>query len=84
LIVLKEWSYFVYMHDIENTEQGKFIWEHSYIQQILAAQNIQLIYSNLQKITNRTIKSEIVKLPPDVKEFSEFLMEFNIKRKLLS
>jgi hypothetical protein len=25
LIVLKEWSYFVYMHDIENTEQGKFI-----------------------------------------------------------
>jgi hypothetical protein len=54
------------MHDLENSEQ--------------AAQNIQLVYSNLQKITNQTIKSEIVKLPPDIKDFGDFLMEFNIKR----
>ncbi|KAI6215343.1 Glutamate receptor 1 [Aphelenchoides besseyi] len=63
LIILKQWDYFVYMHDDDD-----------------AAQNIQQIYNHLQKVSNLTIKSEIVKMPPDVKEFSEFLMEFNIKR----
>ncbi|KAI6240078.1 Glutamate receptor 1 [Aphelenchoides fujianensis] len=66
LIVLKQWDYFVYMHDIENADQ--------------AAQNIQQIYYHLQKVSNLTIKSEIVKMPPDVKDFGDFLMEFNIKR----
>lgn len=54
LIVLKQWEYFVYFHDVENAEQGMHSKYNEYLS-CLAAQNIQLIHYNLQKSTNLTV-----------------------------
>uniref|UniRef100_A0A1I7SUF7 Glutamate receptor 1 n=1 Tax=Bursaphelenchus xylophilus TaxID=6326 RepID=A0A1I7SUF7_BURXY len=66
LIVLKNWDTFIYMHDVDNADE--------------AAQNVQRIYGHLQKVTNKTVTSEILQMTRETKDFSDFLVQFNIRR----
>ena len=67
MILLKNWTSFLYLHDVENAEQ--------------AANNLQWIYHHLRaRKSNDSITSEIVLLPVEVADFEHFLMDFNLKR----
>lgn len=66
LVLLKDWSSFIYMHDVENAA--------------VAAQNVQHIHSHLRKTSNRSVASEVVEMPREIKDFADFLVGFNIRR----
>uniref|UniRef100_A0A914UT28 Glutamate receptor 1 n=1 Tax=Plectus sambesii TaxID=2011161 RepID=A0A914UT28_9BILA len=45
-----------------------------------AAQNVQWMYHHIHKQTNRSIYTEMVRLPRDAKDFPEFLKKFHVTR----
>lgn len=54
------------MHDSDNANE--------------ASTNLQKIYLHLRKVSNITVTSEMVQIPDDVKDFSDFLLNFDIVR----
>uniref|UniRef100_A0AC35UAF9 ANF_receptor domain-containing protein n=1 Tax=Rhabditophanes sp. KR3021 TaxID=114890 RepID=A0AC35UAF9_9BILA len=44
-----------------------------------APQNLQLIHNAIQKVSNMSVKSELIKIPTDKVDYGDFLRNFNLR-----